>query len=90
MGGIVRRGHVQGGGGNNSMITYIAEKFPSDPVSYLFECLFSAFLNACVLSFGVIMIRNEFPPLMFSHHYFRRTKSLFLIDWPIGAAVGYT
>ena len=41
------------------MITYIADKFPSDPVFCLFEYLFSVFLNDLVLSFGVIMINNE-------------------------------
>ena len=46
-------------GGYTFMITYSADKFPSYPFSLLFECLFSAILNACVLSFGIIMIRNE-------------------------------
>ena len=41
------------------MITKSDDKFPPDPVYCLFECLFSAFFNACVLSFDVIMIINE-------------------------------
>ena len=53
--------HFQGGmgGGDTYMITYSADKCPSYPVSWLFECLFFAFLNASVLSFDVITIKNE-------------------------------
>ena len=57
--GVGLRGHFQGVGGNNFMIIYSADKCPSDTVSCLFECLFSAFLNACMLYFDVIMIKNE-------------------------------
>ena len=68
--------NVQVGVGETSMITYSAEKFPSYPVSFLFECFFSSFLNACVLSFDVIMINNELCPLVFSHHLFIRIRDL--------------
>ena len=44
------------------MITYSANKCPSYHVFCLFECLFSAFFNACLISSDVIMIKNEFPP----------------------------
>ena len=54
------------------MITYSADKFPSDLVSCLFECLFSAFLNACMLHFDVIMTKNELCPLMYFPRCFRR------------------
>ena len=55
-----RRGwvHVQGGGGVNSMIKLSVENFPLDPLSCLFECLFSTFLVAYILSFDVIIINN--------------------------------
>ena len=72
------------------MITYSAEKFPSDPVYSLFECLFYAFLNAWESSFDVILTKNELCPLMFSHHWFIRLRSLFSLVWLIGAAVGST
>ena len=58
--------HVQGGGGDTSMITYSVDKCPSDPVFCFFECLVSAFLNASLLFFYVIMINNEFFPLVLS------------------------
>ena len=70
------------------MITLSDEKYPSDPVSRLFEFLFSAILNDWVLYFHVKMIRNELSPLVFSHHCFKRPKIIFLLAWPISAAVG--
>ena len=66
-------------GGGGSMITYSAEKYPSDPVSCLFERLFSDFLNACMLSFDVIMINNDLCPLVFFHHCFRRLGRIFFL-----------
>ena len=81
---------IQGGGEDTYMIAYSADKCPSDPVSWLFKCLSSDFLNAWMLSFDVIMIRNELCPLMFSHPCFRSPKTLFFLAWPIGAAVRST
>ena len=81
---------TRGRGGGASMITYSAEKRPSDPVSCLYECFIYAFLNACMLSFDVIMINNEFGPLLFSRHCFRRPRILFFLAWLIRDAVGYT
>ena len=78
------------GGGYTSMITQIDEKCPSDPVFCVFECLFSALLNECLLSFDVIMINNELFPLVSSHHCFRRLISLFSLAWQIRASVGST
>ena len=52
------------------MITDSAEKCPSDPFSCLYECFIYAFLNACMLSFDVIMINDEFGPPFFSRHCF--------------------
>ena len=72
IGGVGRRGNVQGGEGGTSMVTYSAEKYPVDTVSRLFECLISNFLDAYVLSFDLIMTRNELSPLIFSHNFFRR------------------
>ena len=88
--GVGCRGYVQVGIGDNSMITYIIYKCPSYTVLCLFEFLFSAFLIACILSFGVIMISNYLCPLMFSHHCFRRPKMLFSLAWIIGNVVGST
>ena len=45
-------GHVQGGGGDTSMITFTAEKCPSYP--------FSASLNDCFLPFWIL----AYCPLM--------------------------
>ena len=42
LGGIGWRGQVQGGVGDTLMITKGADKFPSDPIFYLFECYFSS------------------------------------------------
>ena len=66
------------------MITYISEKCPSDPVSCLFECLFSEFVYACLLSFDVIMMSNKLCPLMFSHHCFRSLRRLLSLISPSG------
>ena len=52
--------------------------------------LFSAFLNACLLSLEVIMIRNEFCSLLFYRHCFRRLRSLLLLACPISVSVGST
>ena len=60
-----------------SMIIYSAEKVPSDPVFYLFECLFSIYLDACLLYFDIIMINNELCTLMFYHHWFRMLRIMF-------------
>ena len=38
IGGTRWRRQVQGGGGDNLMIIYSADKFPSDPTFCLFEC----------------------------------------------------
>ena len=89
-GGVEWRGHNQGWGGETSMIIFNDNKCPSNPFYCLFEWLFPIFLNACMLSFGVIMIRNTLFPLMFSHHCFRRPKSLFSLAWIIRSAVGST
>ena len=48
LGGIEWRGQVQGGGGDTLMITNGADKCPSDPILYLFECYFSTFFE-CLL-----------------------------------------
>ena len=40
------------------MITQNAEKFPSKPVFCLFECLFSTFVNSCLLYFDSKIINN--------------------------------
>ena len=82
--------HAQGGGGDTSMITYSAENGPSYQFFCLLGCLFSAFLNACMLSFGVKMIKNELCTLMFSHQCFIRLRSIFFLAWLIRAAVGST
>ena len=63
---------------------------PSDPYPWLFECLFSAFFEACMLYFDVIMIKNELCPLVFSRHCFRRLRSLFFLAWLIRATVWST
>ena len=68
MGGKGRIGNNQGGGGDTSTITYSAEKCPSDPVSCLFECLFSDVFNTSVLSFDVMMIKDEYLSLVLFHH----------------------
>ena len=52
--------------------------------------LFSAFLNAWLLSFEVIMIRNELFPCVFSRHWFRRLRRLLFLAWPIRLSVGST
>ena len=65
------------------MITQSAEKCPSDPFSCLFECLISAFLNACLLYFDVIMIHNELYSLIFSRRGFIITRILFFLAWLI-------
>ena len=88
--GVGWRVHIQGGGGDTSMITYSAERCPSDPALCLFEWLFYAFLNDCMLSFDAILIRNELYPLMFSHHCFRSPKRLFFLAWITGDAIGST
>ena len=72
------------------MITQSADKCPLYPVSCLFECLFSAFLNSCMLYFDVIMIKNELCPLMFSHNFFRNLRSLFFLAWLSRYSLGYT
>ena len=72
------------------MITYSADKYPSDPFTCLFECLFSAFFNAGMFSFDVIIIKNELCPLMFYHHCFRRLRRIFSLAWRIRSAVGST
>ena len=46
--------------GDTSMITYISDKFPSYPVSCLFDIFFSDFLDAFLSSFDYIMTMNEF------------------------------
>ena len=85
MGGIGWRGQIQGGGGDTLMITKGTDKCPSDPIFYLFECYFSTFLNACLLSLEVLMIRNEFSPLVFLNHCLRRliNISLHFLPWSI-------
>ena len=61
------------------MITYIANKCPSDPFPCLFECLFYAILDDCMLSFDVIMINDELFPIVFSHHCFIRFKKVLFL-----------
>ena len=72
------------------MIPYSTEKFTSDKFPCLLECLFSAFFDACVLSFDVIIIKDKLCPVVFYHHCFISLRSLLLISWLIRAAVGLT
>ena len=62
VGRIGCRGRVQRGGSDTLMTIYIYEKCTSYPIFCLFECYFSAFLNACLLYLEVITIRNELCP----------------------------
>ena len=66
------------------------QKISLDPVTCLYECLFSVFLNACMLSFYVIMINNELSSLVFYNKFSISLISLFLFAWLIKAAVGST
>ena len=68
------------------MITKSADKFPTDPIFCLFESLFSAFFNACLLSFEIIMIENELPPLCYTISAFKILLILFFLDCPIRAS----
>ena len=54
---------------------------PRDQIFCLFECLFTVVLDAQFLYFDIIMIKNEFPPLVFSRHCFWRILGLFLLAW---------
>ena len=58
--------------------------------SCLFECLFSALLNACMLSSDVIMIKNEFGLLCYLITAFEGLEASFFLDWVIRAAGGST
>ena len=71
--------HMQVEVEDNYTITFTVDKFPSDPVSFLFDCLFSAFLDACLLSFDVITINKFLWHLVLSHHWFRSLRSLFFL-----------
>ena len=66
----MKRARPSGGGGGTSMITYGADKFPSDTALCLFESLLSAFLDVCFLSVDVIMLKNQFQSIVFSRCYF--------------------
>ena len=90
IGGVAWRDHLQGGGGDTSMITFTSEKGPSDPVSCLFDCLFSTFWGTCLLSFAVIIINKLLCSLLLSHHYFIMLRRLFFLACPRRASVGST
>ena len=87
IGGVAWRDHLQGGGGDTSMITFTSEKGPSDPVSCLFDCLFSTFWGTCLLSFAVIIINKLLCSLLLSHHYFIMLRRLFFLACPRRASV---
>ena len=65
------------------MITKSADKCPSDQIFYLFEFYFSTFLNAYLFLLEVLMMGNEFCPLVFLNHCFRRLISLHFLPWSI-------
>ena len=67
-----------------SMITLISERSPSGPVFCLFEYLFSAFLDPCLLSFDVIMINNELCPLCYLIAVLEGLEASFPLLFPAG------